>query len=216
MRWMKLDLKIKCADSVTLQAVLEYPASPSEPMVSCLICHPHPLYGGDMNNNVVGALSHSMIDAGIATLRFNFRGVGKSSGSYGEGISEMLDVTACIDHLSRNERLDSSKILLGGYSFGSWVAMKTAQTDQRPSRLMMISPPLDMYDFSFLASEKRPKLMVGGDGDFVCSVKRFEEFSEGVADPKMSVILKGHDHFHWGLEEAVTSQAREFLSRYPV
>lgn len=213
---MKLDIKIKCADSVALQAVMEYPASSSEPVASCLICHPHPLYGGDMKNNVVTALSHSMIEGGIATLRFNFRGVGQSEGSHGEGISEMLDVAACINHLSRDERLDSSKILLCGYSFGSWVAMKTAQSDQRPSRLIMISPPLDMYDFSFLTSEKRPKFMVVGDGDFVCSVKRFEEFSTGVSDPKMSVVLKGHDHFHWGQEEAITNHVKEFLSRHPV
>ena len=213
---MKLQLDITCDDSVTLQALMEYPASSSQPVASCLICHPHPLYGGDMNNNVVTALSRSMINAGIATLRFNFRGVGQSSGSYGEGVSEMGDVTACIDRLRSDERLDSSRIILAGYSFGSWVAMKTTITDQRPSRLIMISPPLDMYDFSFLRSEKRPKFMVVGDGDFVCSVKRFEEFSEEAADPKMSVILKGHDHFHWGSEEAITAQAREFLRRYPV
>lgn len=213
---MKLDLKIKCADSVALQAVMEYPAPSSQPVASCLICHPHPLYGGDMNNNVVTELSRSMVDEGIATLRFNFRGVGQSGGSYGEGVSEMFDVTACIDHLSRDEHLDPSKILLCGYSFGSWVAMKTAQSDQRPSRLIMISPPLDMYDFSFLTQEKRPKFMVAGDGDFVCSLQRFEEFSTGVSDPKMSVVLKGHDHFHWGREKAITNLVREFLSRHPV
>ena len=213
---MKLQLNITCDDSVTLEALMEYPAFSSQPVASCLICHPHPLYGGDMNNNVVTALSRSMITDGIATLRFNFRGVGQSGGSYGEGVSEMLDVAACLNHLSSDERLDSSKIILSGYSFGSWVAMKTTISDQRPSRLIMISPPLDMYDFSFLRSEKRPKLMVAGDGDFVCSLKRFEEFSDEVADPKMSVILKGHDHFHWGTEDAITNQARQFLTRYPV
>lgn len=213
---MKIDLKINCPDSVILQAVMEYPEIAEGPMASCLICHPHPLYGGDMNNNVVSALSRSMTNSGIATLKFNFRGVGQSSGTYGDGIAEMIDVASCIDYLSYNDRLDSSRILLSGYSFGSWVAMKTAISDSRPSRLIMISPPMEMYDFSFLSSELRPKFMVVGDSDFVCSVKSFQELSGGASDPKMSVILKGHDHFHWGTEEAIVENVKEFLSRYPV
>ncbi len=213
---MQTSLKITCPDSVILQAVMEYPEMGSVPIPSCLICHPHPLYGGDMNNNMVSALSRLMINSGIATLRFNFRGVGQSSGSYGEGVSEMLDVGACIDYLCSNARLDPSRILLSGYSFGSWVAMKAAMSDPRPGRLIMISPPVDMYDFSFIASDARPKFMIVGDGDFVCSVKGFEQLASVAADPKMSLILKGHDHFHWGSEEEVTKNVKEFLSRYPI
>lgn len=213
---MKEKVNIRCHDSVILEGALEFPESTGEGIASALICHPHPLYGGDMNNNVVSALSRMFVSSGIAALRFNFRGVGQSSGSYGEGFSEMIDVASCIDFLVSDKRLDSSKILLGGYSFGSWVAMKTAVSDNRPSRLFMISPPVDMYDFSFLSSEKRPKLMITGDSDFVCSMKRFDELSLIVSDPKICKVLEGHDHFHWSSENEITNVVRDFLSLYPM
>ncbi len=213
---MKVSVKMVCSDSVILEGVMEYPEEIKGALTSCLICHPHPLYGGEMGNNVVMALSRSMIEAGIATLRFNFRGVGKSAGSYGEGVSEMLDVASGLDFLGSDNKLDPSRVLLAGYSFGSWVAMKTAVNDHRPSRLIMISPPVDMYDFGFLSSEERPKFMIAGDGDFVCSVKGFNQLSEIAADPKMCVMLKGHDHFHRGSEDTINRNVREFLARYPL
>lgn len=212
---MKHKVDIYCPDSVVLEGLLEIPDSTVNPIGCALVCHPHPLYGGDMYNNVVSELCETFLSQGIATLRFNFRGVGRSTGSYGEGVSEMIDVTSCLDFLASDARLSSSRILLGGYSFGSWVSMKAAVTDDRPTSLIMISPPVDMYDFSFLREEKRPKLMVTGDRDFVCSVKGFKELSIIAGEPKMSAILKGHDHFHGGNEDAISKIVREFLAKYP-
>ncbi len=212
---MKENVTIKCADSVTLEGVLEIPESTGPQMPAALVCHPHPLYGGNMSNNVVSALCESFVSSGVAALRFNFRGVGESAGKHGEGISETIDVTACLDLLCSDSRFDRSKLVLSGYSFGSWVAMKTAASDERPSRLIMISPPVDMYDFSFLSSEKRPKLMIAGDNDFVCSIQKYNELIKICPDPCISVLLKGHDHFHWGSEADIKKNVRDFMQLHP-
>lgn len=185
-------------------------------MGGAVICHPHPLFGGNMYNNVVRALKKAAADLGLISLRFNFRGTGKSEGSYGEGIDEVEDVKAALDFLAQVPEVDPGKIIVAGYSFGCWVGLKAAVSDPRPTRLIGISPPVNEYDFSFLKNETRPKLLVAGDRDFVCSVKGFQELVESIPEPKAAALLQGVDHFHAGREEELIREVNTFLNRFPL
>ena len=181
-----------------------------------MICHPHPQFGGNMFNNVVRALRKAFLERHLICLRFNFRGTGSSEGNYGGGIDEIEDVRAALDFAEGVEQLKSKKLVLAGYSFGCWVALNAAARDPRPARLIGISPPVDEYDFSFLKEETRPKLLVAGDSDFVCSLPKFRQLLDEIPEPKMGKILPDTDHFHVGREESLVSEVNAFLDRYPL
>jgi alpha/beta superfamily hydrolase len=203
-------IEISCGQ-INLEGVFEFPEEGDEWPPVALALHPHPLYGGNMLNNVTSKLASGLLKIGIATLRFNFRGVGGSGGEHGDGVAEMDDVKAALSFIDRYVGVDSSNIILAGYSFGCWVGLKAAFLEDRPMRLVGVSPPLDIYDFSFLTDEMRPKLLIAGDRDFVCSQKKFQELSENVPEPKRIVLLPGVDHFHFGAEEKVVDSVVEFL-----
>ena len=208
------NVSIPCGE-LMLEGILERPSSGSLPSAGAVICHPHPLYGGNMNNNVTQALAHGFLERGIVCLRFNFRGTGQSQGNHDDGVSEVDDVRAALDYLIQLDGVDQDKIILAGYSFGCWVSLKAASVDPRPARLVGISPPVDMYDFSFLNKESRPKLLVAGDRDFVCSVKPFRDLLDNIPEPKMGATFPGADHFHFGREKNLVKEANAFLDHYP-
>jgi alpha/beta superfamily hydrolase len=169
-----------------------------------------------MFNNVVRALRKAFLDRSLICLRFNFRGTGRSEGAYGGGIDEIEDVRAALDFAEGIDRLDAKKLILAGYSFGCWVALKAAARDPRPARLVGISPPVDEYDFSFLKEETRPKLLAAGDRDFVCSLPKFRQLLDEIPEPKVGKILPGTDHFHAGREDDLIREAHAFLDSYPL
>lgn len=207
----KNDVLIPCGD-IILEGILEFPETPVKLPQAALILHPHPLYGGNMFNNVTSSISSGLLDHGIATLRFNFRGVGKSAGTHGDGVDEIKDVLAAITFLDSLDEVDSSNIILAGYSFGCWVGLKAAAQESRAMRLVGVSPPVDMYDFSFLINEMRPKILLAGDSDFVCSTTNFLELVAKIPEPKRIVTLEGADHFHFGREDYIISEIIEFLN----
>lgn len=207
----KNDVLIPCGD-IILEGILEFPETPVKLPQAALILHPHPLYGGNMFNNVTSSISSGLLDHGIATLRFNFRGVGKSAGTHGDGVDEIKDVLAAITFLDSLDEVDSSDIILAGYSFGCWVGLKAAAQESRAMRLVGVSPPVDMYDFSFLINEMRPKILLAGDSDFVCSTTNFLELVAKIPEPKRIVTLEGADHFHFGREDYIISEIIEFLN----
>jgi alpha/beta superfamily hydrolase len=209
------DVFIRCG-SIVLEGVLEIPEFDGKKAGGAVICHPHPLYGGNMHNNVVRALKKAMTEKGFISLRFNFRGTGRSEGSYGQGIDEIEDAKAALDFISEVPDIDEDKIIVAGYSFGCWVGLKAAALDARPSRLIGISPPVNEYDFSFLKDETRPKLLVAGEEDFVCSVKGFNRLVEQIPEPKASKVLPGVDHFHVGHEDELIREVSAFLDRFPL
>ena len=165
-----------------------------------------------MHNNVASALADGLVAHGVATLRFNFRGVGASGGSHGGGVDEIDDVLAAISFLDTLQDLDCSNLILAGYSFGCWVGLKAASLQNRSMRLIGVSPPVDMYDFSFLLNEKRPKLLLAGTSDFVCSSKTFLELAAKMPDPKSIITLENTDHFHFGKEDRIVSETLLFLN----
>lgn len=173
-----------------------------------IICHPHSLYGGQMHNNVVAAVQRVLAERGISTLRFNFRGVGKSEGGYGAGIEEVEDVRGAVDFIAER---GGAPLSLVGYSFGAAVGAKAVIADKRVKAVVCISPPIEMYDFSYLKDDTRPKLLVAGDQDFVCPVGPFEKFFDSLLQPKAAHIIPGADHFWWGFEDQAAAQVADFL-----
>ncbi|MGC8658614.1 MAG: alpha/beta hydrolase [Desulfomonilaceae bacterium] len=211
LRISRENVSIRCG-SITLEGLLELPPVEENSAQIALILHPHPLYGGNMFNNVTSSLAKGLLAKGVGTLRFNFRGVGSSGGSHGHGVDEIDDVLAAISYIDSLGHVNSRELILSGYSFGCWVGLKAAACEDRLMRLIGMSPPVDMYDFSFLLEEKRPKLLIAGDQDFVCSKNKFLELSDKIPEPKRIVILEGSDHFHAGSEDRVVTEAVKFLS----
>src|SRR4051812_29551275 len=139
-----------------LEAILKEPSG--EPRGVALVCHPHPLGGGTMHNKVVFRAAAGLVDAGLVTLRFNFRGVGASSGTH-DGAAEKQDVRDALDYLSAN--YPQHEITLAGFSFGTRMGSEVATTDDRVVRLISIGTPVDKYDdFDYLENLRKPILFV--------------------------------------------------------
>jgi alpha/beta superfamily hydrolase len=173
-----------------------------------ILCHPHPLYGGDMYNNVVGALQGALVREGFSTLRFNFRGVGGSAGSYGEGDAEAEDVQGAVAFAAGE---GDGPLYLAGYSFGAYAGVRGVEADDRVQALVCISPPMAIYDFASLREEKRPKLIVAGKRDLICPVTQVEELFLSLPQPKVLHIVAGADHFWWEIEDQVADYVIDFL-----
>ena len=144
-----------------LEAILKLPNGEIEG--AALVCHPHPLGGGTMHNKVVYRVAAGLLEANLVTLRFNFRGVGASTGAHDDGIGERQDVKDALSYLTENYA--GEEITLAGFSFGSRVGTEVALEDKRVKRIISIGTPVDKYDFSFLEACRKPILFVHGDAD---------------------------------------------------
>lgn len=161
-----------------LEAILKEPAGEIKGVA--LVCHPHPLGGGTMHNKVVFRLAAGLADAGLVTLRFNFRGVGASSGDHDEGRGEQQDVRDALDYLSAN--YPDQEITQAGFSFGTWVGSQVAMNDDRVVRLISIGTPVDKYaNFDYLEGLQKPILFVHGDSDEFGSVENLKKLVENVS-----------------------------------
>lgn len=197
------------AGEITLEGLFATPAQ--TPTIGAVVCHPHPLYGGEMHNNVVSALVDAFQKAGLATLRFNFRGVGKSGGSHGEGEAELEDVKAAVSYLL--SRQQAQTVVVAGYSFGSMVGLQAGATDPRVHKLIGVAFPLGFRDPSFLLNVAKPKLLISGDRDNYSPIPALQNLLGQLPDPKQLVIVKGADHFFWGQEDQIATAAVEFLQK---
>ncbi len=187
-----------------------YAASTSASRVGAVVCHPHPLYGGEMNNNIVTALIQAFQQAGMATVRFNFRGVGRSGGSHDQGNGEVEDVKAAVTYLLSRQAV--STVIVAGYSFGSMVGLRAGAADGRVHKLIGVALPMGFGDPSFLLPSAKPKLLISGDNDNYCPLPALNEFFAKLAEPKTLVIVPSADHFFWGQEGEVAKAAMAFVS----
>ena len=193
-----------------LEGILSVPEGVG-PFPAVVVCHPHPLYGGDMYNNVVSVVSVALVQASIVALRFNFRGVGGSQGEYGGGIGEQEDVEAAISYVATRDKVDAARIGLAGYSAGAGFSMLVGCKDKRVKALAAISPPLAMFDFECLKGCAKPKILVCGERDDFTPVDRFTEFCQSLSDPKEFATIAGVDHFWWGRESEVADRVAGFF-----
>jgi uncharacterized protein len=150
------------AEHGQLEAILKEPREPATGGVA-LVLHPHPLGGGTMHNKVVFRAASALNDAGVITLRINFRGVGQSTGAHDEGKGELEDVRAGLQYLADN--FPERPITLCGFSFGARVGLEVGVSDVRVRNLISIGTPVNKYDFDFLEACRKPLLLVHGDHD---------------------------------------------------
>ncbi|MBE9502064.1 MAG: dienelactone hydrolase family protein [Chloroflexi bacterium] len=194
---------------LTLEGVLHLPSG-SAPFACVVVCHPHPLYGGDMDSNVVVAVCYALCEKGIAALRFNFRGAGGSEGSFGGGIAEREDVKAAISFVASREEVDLERIGLCGYSFGAIPSFLGALSEQIQA-VAAISPPLALSPFYGLKECSKPKLLISGSEDNFTPSQTFEAFFESLPKPKEREVIAGADHFWWGHEHEVGEVVSSFF-----
>jgi uncharacterized protein len=193
-----------------LEATLWMPRE-GPPRAACAFCHPHPLGGGTMANSVVFRAARGLQLAGLAVLRFNFRGVGKSEGVHDGNGGEEGDLRAAIDHLEKE--LPGVELWAGGFSFGARTAASYARTDERIVRLVLVALPVGAYDVSFLREVKKPGyvLMAGKDefGTLETLQMRFPDLYSGLETDEIPDV----DHFFQGQTTEVQERVRRYAAR---
>lgn len=167
--------------------------SPSRGVLA--VCHPHPLYGGDMDNPVVTRAAEVAREVGISTMRFNFRGVGASQGSHDKGRGEQDDARAALAAL--RERVPNVPVGLAGYSFGSHVSARVAASDSGLAALGVIAPPLTMFSFEALDASRLALLVAAGTRDQYCPIEDLDRLAAALPEGTVTKI-DGADHFFFG------------------
>ena len=164
-----------------------------------------------MSNNIVLAICQALARQSIAALRFNFRGVGKSGGIFGDGIAEQEDVKAALAFISSTPDIDPKRIGLAGYSFGASVVLPVVLQDGRVSLMVLVSPALSDSGWEQLKACSKSKLLIAGDNDFVIPLQRFRQYVEDTSGPEQCQVIPEADHFWWGYEEEVAQKVTEFF-----
>jgi len=179
-----------------LEGILKPEEEGVVPRYAGLVCHPHPLYGGTMHNKVVFKAAQALQILGVPALRFNFRGVGHSTGIYDEGRGEMDDVRFALEFLSR--RYPGLPVILGGFSFGAFVALRVATIDDRVQAMIGLAVPARMFEGEYLQGSHKPKLIIQGTKDELAPYALASQWFEQVPAPKSLVAVQGAEHFFQG------------------
>jgi alpha/beta superfamily hydrolase len=197
----------------TLEALLESPAAATtQPTRVAVICHPHPLYGGTMTNKVVHMLAKSFNELGVPAVRFNYRGVGASTGQYAEGDGETDDTIAVIDWVK--SRWPDAQLWLGGFSFGGAVAIRAAV--QRDTQLLVtVAPAIRRVVVDTARLPTCPWLLVQGDNDELVDAADIQRWMQTLPNPPELALLAGVDHFFHGrvteMRSVVMKWAQQFV-----
>ncbi len=205
-----MTVKFSCGD-ITLEGEWHFPGGEG-PFPAVVVCHPYPPRGGSMDNNVLLAICEALFRQSIAAFRFNFRGVGGSEGSFGEGIGERDDTRAAIDFVLSTPDVDTGRIGLAGYSFGAMVALEVALSDERVSMLALSCVPLGDDGWEKLEGYGKPKLYLIGDNDQMLPIEQFHQHTAGVAQPEQYQVIEGADHSMVGYEEELARRVAEFFA----
>ena len=163
-----------------------------------LVLHPHPLFGGTMNNRATYELYQMFVRRGFSTMRFNFRGVGRSQGEYDQGQGELADAATALDYMQQmNPNAPFSWV--AGFSFGSWIAMQLLMRRPEITGFVSVAPPANMFDFSFLAPCPASGLVVQGDQDDIVPPESVKKLVDKLSSQRGITIthsvIKGANHF---------------------
>jgi uncharacterized protein len=195
-----------------LEAILEDPGVPGASYA--VVCHPHPLFGGTMQNKVVTTVARSLRESGIPTLRFNFRGVGASGGAFDQGVGETADADTVASWGA--QRWPGRDLVLAGFSFGGDVALRLAQqrdVENRPPRLLItIAPAVQRFDAESTSVPRCAWLIIQGDADEVVDPAAVIHWAKALNPKPQLRVLPGAGHFFHGrlpeLRDAVTTTLR--------
>jgi alpha/beta superfamily hydrolase len=204
------------AELIRLEGLLHAPAGETPRRAAVVLCHPHSLHGGSMEVPVIVATARELAHRGMFALRFNFRGVGRSEGSFGEGIGEVADVEGAVDFLRGRSDVDESRLYLMGYSFGAAVGLRHCEEDSGVSAIAALCLPLGSMsllplDQAFWRDWRKPKLFLAGTRDEICPLSDLRDLVDQLPEPKELIVLEGADHFLWGREQEVAGHIAEFL-----
>ena len=193
-----------------LEAMIDLPAG--TPRVAAVFAHPLPIQGGTMHTKVVFQGTKALTRIGCAVLRFNFRGVGRSAGTWDEGRGELDDFRAAVDFMAA--RYADLELWAAGFSFGSYIAMTCGATDDRICTLIGVAPPVDRYDYAPVTLSTKPKFIIHGERDEIISLKAVREFYARLQEPKELVEIDRANHLFDGQASEVGDALEELLSDF--
>lgn len=185
---------------LTLEGVLSLPEGLPQPYPAVVMCHPHPMLGGNMDDLIVTSVCRAACEGGIASFRFNFRGVEGSEGEFNNGDAAHEDIKSALNMVRRWPGVDGKRIALGGYSFGAGVILRGLRHFKRAHCLALIAPPLSSISDSRIAKDKRSKLFVVGQNDRLVSSVELQRTLDGVREPLRFREIAGGDHSLSGRE----------------
>jgi alpha/beta superfamily hydrolase len=199
-----------------LEAILDEPSG--TPRAAVVFAHPHPQFGGTMHTKAVYQGTKGLVRAGCAVLRFNFRGVGRSEGSFDRGEGEMDDFRAALDYMAA--RYPGTALWSAGFSFGAWVALEAGADDDRVSVLVGIAPPVatsvsgQSYEFPRTLASTKPKFFIQGEADDVCPIQAMWAFYGKLEEPKELVVIDAADHLFEGKTGEVGEAIEDLLKDF--
>jgi hypothetical protein len=193
-----------------MECLIEQPSGPPRAVV--VFAHPLPTEGGTMHTKVVFQSAKALARIGCVVLRFNFRGVGRSAGSWDRGVGELDDYKAALSFMA--ERHPGLEIWAAGFSFGSYIAMTAGADDERVCALIGIAPPVDRYEFATVKLSTKPKFIVHGEEDELISLKAVRQFYASLLEPKEFVQIDRANHLFDGQASEVGDALEELLGDY--
>lgn len=184
-----------------------YHPQPQRNAPIALILHPHPKFGGTMNNPVTHALHYAFRDLGFTVMRFNFRGVGRSQGEFDQGIGELSDAASALDYLQAMNQ-NASACWVAGFSFGAWISMQLLMRRPEISGFISVAPPANMYDFSFLAPCPSSGLIINGEADRIVPTEEVEKLAAKLKAQKgititHTTVPEANHFFEKGMETMI-------------
>ncbi|MCG9969636.1 prolyl oligopeptidase family serine peptidase [Pelotomaculum terephthalicicum JT] len=195
-------------NGLLLEACLDMPDISGGPCPGVVLCHPDPRYGGDMSNNIIMAVSWALTEKGIAGMRYNSRGVGRSQGFFGGGVPEQDDARSALSFLVQQEEIDSDRVGIMGYSFGGKIALPVGGGSDAIKAIAGVSPVIPP---GVLTDCVKPKLIICGSEDDVVSPNLVLQEAAKMSEPKTVEVIPGVDHFWWGCEEKIAVLVAEFF-----
>ena len=199
------------SNGLTLEGVLALPAELPQPYPALVMCHPHPMLGGNMDHSVVSTVCRAVSDAGFASFRFNFRGVEGSEGEFKNGEAMHDDIKAALNMMRRWPGVDGKRVALGGYSFGAGAILRGLRHFRTARSLVLIAPPLSSIGDSRIVKDKRRKLFVVGQNDRLVSSVELQRVLDGVREPLQFREIADGDHSLSGCEWEVADQVISFI-----
>ena len=197
---------------LSIEGVVAEPDGGGDDRPGVVVCHPHPLYGGSMDNNVVLALSFALTEQGFATLRFNFRGVGSSQGEHAKGELEHQEASGALQFLAAWPGVDGERMGLAGYSFGASVILRRSELHDKAQAFALVSPPAGALGDTGLAATQHPVFLIVGDRDRVLPADQVRPILETFASPPALYVAPGIDHYWLGAEQVMAPRVAQFFT----